>query len=166
VRPYPLISIIESRLERQAYLHLESVLVQILRPHLGRRPSVVITTYSCKGDHWIHSGSLGLTAVLTGNTLRNTRNLATRTFAQVEPFKPSGALHVMCKKPVLCQSDSTKPFHLHMDTSAYGMGAILLQEGESTPTTTSTNPAKPKLHPVTYYSAMFTETEQNYDIYN
>jgi hypothetical protein len=55
---------------------------------------VVITTYSCKGDHWIHSGSLGLTAVLTGNALCNTRNLATRTLAQVEPFKPSGALQV------------------------------------------------------------------------
>jgi hypothetical protein len=68
------------------------VLVQILRPYLGCRPSVVITMYSCKGDHWIHSSSLGLTAVLTGNALHNTRNLATRTLAQVEPFKPSGAL--------------------------------------------------------------------------
>jgi hypothetical protein len=49
--------------------------------------------YSCKGDHWIHSGSLGLTAVLTGNALRNTRNPATRISAQVEPSKPPGALH-------------------------------------------------------------------------
>ncbi len=38
------------------------------------------------------------------------------------------------------------------------MGAILSQEGE---TTTS----KPKHHPVTYYSATFTPTEQRYDIY-
>jgi hypothetical protein len=30
---------------------------------------VVITTYSCKGDHWTHSGSLGFTAVSTGNAL-------------------------------------------------------------------------------------------------
>jgi hypothetical protein len=48
VWPYPLISIIESRLERQASPYLESVLVQILRPHLGRRPLVVITTYIAK----------------------------------------------------------------------------------------------------------------------
>jgi hypothetical protein len=59
---------------------------------------VVITTYSCKGDHWTHSGSLGFTAVSTGNTLRNTQNLATQTLAQVEPFKPLGALHVVVRK--------------------------------------------------------------------
>jgi len=69
----------------------------------------------------------------------------------------------MCKKPVLCQPDFTKPFHLHMDALAYGMGAILSQEGESTPTTTST---KPRLYPVAYYSATFTETKQNYNIYD
>jgi RNase H-like domain found in reverse transcriptase len=62
----------------------------------------------------------------------------------------------MCKKLVLCQPDFTKPVHLHTDALAYGMGAILSQEGESTLTTTST---KPKLHPVAYYSATFTETE-------
>jgi hypothetical protein len=64
-------------LERQASLNLEPVLDQILRPHLGRRPLAVITTYTCKGDHWIHSSSLGLTAVLTGNALRNTWNFTT-----------------------------------------------------------------------------------------
>ena len=69
----------------------------------------------------------------------------------------------MCKKPVLCQLDFTKPFHLHTDALAYGVGAILLQEGESSPTTPS---MKPKLHPVAYYSAMFTEIEWNYDIYD
>jgi RNase H-like domain found in reverse transcriptase len=69
----------------------------------------------------------------------------------------------MCKKPVLRQPDFTKPFHLHIDTSAYGVGAILSQEGESMPTTTST---KPKLHPITYYLATFTETKWNYDIYD
>jgi hypothetical protein len=55
---------------------------------------VVITTYLCKGDHWIHSGSLGFTAVSTGNALHNTWNPVTRTLAQVEPFKPSGALQL------------------------------------------------------------------------
>jgi hypothetical protein len=70
------------------------ILDQILRPHLRRRPLAVITTYTCKGDHWIHSGSLSFTAVLTGNALRNTWNLATRTLAQVEPSKPSGALQI------------------------------------------------------------------------
>jgi RNase H-like domain found in reverse transcriptase len=49
-----------------------------------------------------------------------------------------------------------------MDALAYGVGAILSQEGgSSTPNTTQ----KPKLHPVAYYSATFTETECTYDIY-
>jgi len=43
------------------------------------------------------------------------------------------------------------------------VGAILSQEGESTP---QNPPKKPKLHPIAYYSAMFMETEQNYDIYD
>jgi hypothetical protein len=68
----------------------------------------------------------------------------------------------MIDKPVLQQPDFTKPFFLLTDASAYGMGAILLQEGGST--TSNTN-QKPKLHPVTYYLATFTETERNYDIY-
>jgi RNase H-like domain found in reverse transcriptase len=68
----------------------------------------------------------------------------------------------MINKPVLRQPNFTKQFFLLTDTSAYGMGAILSQEGGSlTPNTTQ----KPKLHPVAYYSATFTETEHNYDIY-
>jgi RNase H-like domain found in reverse transcriptase/Reverse transcriptase (RNA-dependent DNA polymerase) len=68
----------------------------------------------------------------------------------------------MINKPVLRQPDFAKPFFLLTDASAYGMGAILSQEGGSlTPNTTQ----KPKLHPVAYYSATFTETEHNYDIY-
>jgi RNase H-like domain found in reverse transcriptase len=39
------------------------------------------------------------------------------------------------------------------------MGAILSQEGGFAS-------QKPKLHPVAYYSATFTETEHNYNIYN
>jgi RNase H-like domain found in reverse transcriptase len=69
----------------------------------------------------------------------------------------------MINKPVLQQPDFTRPFFLLTDTSAYGMGAILSQEGGS-PTSLNAN-RKPKLHPVAYYSATFTETEHNYDIY-
>jgi hypothetical protein len=68
----------------------------------------------------------------------------------------------MINKPVLQQPDFTKPFFLLTDASAYGVGAILSQEGGfSTPNLNQ----KPKLHPVAYYSATFTQTECNYDIY-
>jgi len=46
------------------------------------------------------------------------------------------------------------------------MGAILSQEGESDILHIKTPHKKLKLHPVTYYSATFTKTECNYDIYN
>jgi RNase H-like domain found in reverse transcriptase/Integrase zinc binding domain/Chromo (CHRromatin Organisation MOdifier) domain len=62
----------------------------------------------------------------------------------------------MINKPVLRQPDFTKPFFLLTDASAYGMGAILSQEGGST---------TPKLHPIAYYSATFTQMERNYNIY-
>ena len=67
---------------------------------------------------------------------------------------------LMCSKPILHQPDYTKAFFLAMDTSAYGMGAILSQEGELNPRT-----QKPMLCPVAYYSNTFTPMEQNYDIY-
>jgi RNase H-like domain found in reverse transcriptase/Reverse transcriptase (RNA-dependent DNA polymerase) len=80
--------------------------------------------------------------------------------------KEQTAFETLCKamidKPVLRQPDFTKPFFLLTDASAYGVGAILLQEGGTTDQTTI---QKPKLHPVAYYSATFTETECNYDIY-
>ena len=50
-----------------------------------------------------------------------------------------------------------------MDASAYGMGAVLLQEGETTPSLATHK--KPVLHPIAYFSATFTPTEWNYDIY-
>jgi RNase H-like domain found in reverse transcriptase len=72
----------------------------------------------------------------------------------------------MMDKPVLHQPDFTKPFFLLTDASAYGVGAILSQEGGPTDQNTAQNTTwKPRLHPVAYYSAMFTETEHNYDIY-
>jgi hypothetical protein len=40
------------------------------------------------------------------------------------------------------------------------VGAVLLQEGEINPCTN-----KPTQHPIAYYSATFTPTERNYDIY-
>jgi len=64
----------------------------------------------------------------------------------------------MCTKLVLQQSNFNKTFYLQTNTLAYGMGAILSQEGESTN-------LKPKCHPVTYYLATFTSTEQWYNIY-
>ena len=67
---------------------------------------------------------------------------------------------LMCAKPILWQPDYTKAFFLATDTSAYGMGAVLLQEGELNPRTN-----KPMLCPVTYYSNTFTLTEWNYNIY-
>src|SRR5579863_8916734 len=67
----------------------------------------------------------------------------------------------MCSKPVLKQPDFTKKFFVHSDASVYGVGAILSQEGEPS----TSNPSKPRLHPIAYYSATFTPTERNYDIY-
>jgi hypothetical protein len=67
----------------------------------------------------------------------------------------------MCSKPVLRQPNFSKKFFVHTDASAYGVGAILSQEGEPN----TTNPQKPKQHPIAYYSATFTPTERNHDIY-
>ena len=39
---------------------------------------------------------------------------------------------LMCKAPVLIQPNFNKKFFLQVDPSAYGMGAILSQEGETT----------------------------------
>ncbi len=69
-----------------------------------------------------------------------------------------GLCDKMCEKPVLRQPDFHKMFYLQTDASVYSVGAVLSQEGESTN-------SKPKRHPVTYYLATFTPTEQRYDIY-
>jgi hypothetical protein len=69
----------------------------------------------------------------------------------------------MCCSPVLTQPDFEKKFYLQTDASAYGMGIVLSQQGRS-PFYAHKN-SKPKNHPIAYYSAMFTPTERNYDIY-
>jgi len=81
------------------------------------------------------------------------------TEAQTTVFETLKKL--MCSKPVLTQPQYDKLFIVHTDALAYGMGAILLQEGEINPQ----KPSKPHLHPIAYYSATFTLTERNYDIY-
>ena len=70
---------------------------------------------------------------------------------------------IMCKAPILLQPDFNKKFYLQTDASAYSMGAILSQEGETTPSLATHK--KPVLHPIAYFSATFTPTEHNYDIY-
>ena len=67
---------------------------------------------------------------------------------------------LMCRRPILRQPNYKKLFFLATDASAYGVGAVLSQEGEPHPRT-----KKPTQHPIAYYSATFTPTERNYDIY-
>ena len=69
----------------------------------------------------------------------------------------------MCQQPVLIQPDFQKHFYLQVDASAYSLGAVLSQEGTSSPTLAQSS--KPVLHSIAYYSATFTPTEHNYDIY-
>ena len=64
---------------------------------------------------------------------------------------------IICKAPILLQPDFNKKFYLQMDALAYGVGTILLQEGETTPSLATHK--KPILHPIAYFSATFTLTE-------
>ena len=72
---------------------------------------------------------------------------------------------LMCEAPVLIQPNFEKKFFLQVNASAYGMGTVLSQEGEIT-TPSLRKCRKPALHPIAFYSATFTPTEWNYDIYN
>ena len=65
----------------------------------------------------------------------------------------------MCQQPVLIQPDFQKRLYLQVNASAYSLGAVLSQEGTSSPTLAKCS--KPVLHPIAYYSATFTPTERN-----
>ena len=65
----------------------------------------------------------------------------------------------MCAAPVLKQPNFEKKFYLQTNASAYGMGAVLLQEGDILTTSALFKCQKPILHPVAYYSATFIPTE-------
>jgi hypothetical protein len=71
----------------------------------------------------------------------------------------------LLKAPVLIQPNFEKKFFLQVDALVYGVGAVLSQEGEVT-TPSLEKRQKPALHPIAFYSATFTPTERNYDIYN
>jgi len=66
----------------------------------------------------------------------------------------------MVSKPILRQPDFNKTFYLQMDALKYGVGAVLSQDGEVKGVTPR------KRHPIAYYSAMFSPTEQNYNAHN
>ena len=68
----------------------------------------------------------------------------------------------MCTRPVLMQPDFNKRFYLQTNASGYRLGVVLSQEGGEPQQPPN---SKLKLHPLAYYSATFTSTEQNYDIY-
>src|ERR1700755_1101965 len=69
----------------------------------------------------------------------------------------------MCSGPVLTQPNFNKQFYLQTDASVYGVGTVLSQKGETSPLLHKR--LKPTTHPIAYYSATFTPTERNYDIY-
>ncbi len=69
----------------------------------------------------------------------------------------------MCTRPILQQPNFTKRFFVQMDASNHGVGTILSQKGEEL--ADLTKEMMPRLHPITFYLATFTPTQQKYDIY-
>ncbi len=66
----------------------------------------------------------------------------------------------MVSKPVLQQPNFNKTFYLQTDASKYRVGVVLSQDGEMKGVTPR------KQHPITFYSATFSPTEQNYDAHD
>ena len=66
----------------------------------------------------------------------------------------------MVSKPMLQQPNFNKMFYLQTNTSKYRVGAVLLQDGATKGATLR------KQHPIMYYSATFSPTEQNYNVHN
>ncbi|SRR6266851_3646136 len=66
----------------------------------------------------------------------------------------------MVSKPILQQPNFNKMFYLQMDVSKYSIGAVLSQDGETKGTMLR------KRHPIAYYLATFSPTEQNYDAHD
>jgi len=71
----------------------------------------------------------------------------------------------MVTGPILRQPDFNKRFFIQTDASNYSIGAILSQEREKDASLALLKGTMLKLHPVAYYSATFTPTQQKYNIY-
>jgi hypothetical protein len=69
----------------------------------------------------------------------------------------------MCTRPILRQPNFSKRFFVQTDASNHGMGAILSQKGEEL--ADLNKETMPKLHPIAFYLATFTPTQQKYNIY-
>jgi RNase H-like domain found in reverse transcriptase/Reverse transcriptase (RNA-dependent DNA polymerase) len=123
-----------------------------------KNPTEVCTFLSFTGYYWYFiQGYLQIAQPL----LDLTKKLETWHWGDTQEKAFQTLKDKMCSAPILLQPDFNKKFYLQTDTSAYGVGAVLSQEGGTGPA----NPAKPKLHPVAYYSVTFTPMERNYDIY-
>ena len=61
----------------------------------------------------------------------------------------------LTSSPVLMMPDQTRPFQIECDASKYASGAVLTQQDNNG-----------DRHPVAFLSKTFSETEQNYEIYN